>query len=152
VTGGLWGNTADAALVWGPLDDPGVEYHPLLEEPRVAVLPRQHRLAGRRSIAIAELADDPFVVPPLSPSGSSAWRRFWLLDLLGDAGPPRPGPTPNTVGEMWTAIAAGRAVGTTPRIASPPGCAPIPASPTCPFATSRPRPRASLGARERCRR
>lgn len=33
-----------------------------LEEPFVAVLPRDHRLAGRRAIALADLATDPFVL------------------------------------------------------------------------------------------
>jgi len=118
ITGGLWGGAADAALLWGPLDDPGLEFRVLLEDPRVAVLPRRHRLARRRRISIRDLADDAFVVPPLSPSGSSAWRRFWLLDLFGDGRQPRFGPTPQTVAELWAAIAAGGAVATTPRSAA----------------------------------
>lgn len=39
----------------------GYDVHPLLEEPYVAVLPGTHRLAGRTSIPLRELADEPWV-------------------------------------------------------------------------------------------
>ena len=36
----------------------------LLDDPYEAVLPEGHRLAGRPSVDLAELADDPWIVPP----------------------------------------------------------------------------------------
>jgi hypothetical protein len=39
----------------------GYDVHPLLEEPYVAVLPGDHRLAGRDAIPLRELADEPWV-------------------------------------------------------------------------------------------
>lgn len=41
--------------------DSGYDVYRLLEEPYVAVLPRDHRLAGRESIPLRELADEPWV-------------------------------------------------------------------------------------------
>ncbi|MFI5961544.1 LysR family transcriptional regulator [Streptomyces asoensis] len=54
---------ADLALLVGsaePRGD-GVRLTRLLDDPYLAVLPRGHRLAGRRSVRLAELAEEPFV-------------------------------------------------------------------------------------------
>ena len=42
----------------------------ILEEPYVAALPRTHPLAARRSVALAELSDDAFVLYPARPEPS----------------------------------------------------------------------------------
>jgi len=47
----------------------------LLEEPYLAALPDRHRLAGRKRIALAELADEPFVLYPLN-AGPSVTERI----------------------------------------------------------------------------
>ncbi|RII17831.1 HTH-type transcriptional regulator CatM [Streptomyces sp. YIM 130001] len=56
---------ADLALVVAPQEPSyvpaGVRLVPLLEDPYRLVLPPEHRLAGRRTIALAELADEPWV-------------------------------------------------------------------------------------------
>jgi DNA-binding transcriptional LysR family regulator len=41
--------------------DPGVEWRPLFKEELFALVPLDHRLAGRKSIELIELADEPFV-------------------------------------------------------------------------------------------
>src|SRR5687768_7054663 len=41
----------------------GTRRHDLFEEPMVLALPPRHRLARRRSIPLAELADDPWLAP-----------------------------------------------------------------------------------------
>jgi DNA-binding transcriptional LysR family regulator len=48
----------------GPL--PGLESEALFSEPFVAVLPANHRLAGRKAISAAVLRDEPFVFFPQS--------------------------------------------------------------------------------------
>jgi DNA-binding transcriptional LysR family regulator len=58
----------DVSYVRLPVDRRGLAIRPLLSEPRVAVLPADHRLAGKDSIEIAELAgehllQDPALVP-----------------------------------------------------------------------------------------
>ena len=53
--------TLDAALSRPPLVD-DLEVEELMHEPVAAVLPFGHRLAGRRSLTLAELADEPWVL------------------------------------------------------------------------------------------
>ncbi|MFH9551166.1 LysR family transcriptional regulator [Streptomyces sp. NPDC051445] len=51
-----------ALLVWGEgRQQSGVRLTHLLDDPYLAVLPRGHRLAGRRSVRLAELAEEAFV-------------------------------------------------------------------------------------------
>ncbi|MEV6183417.1 LysR family transcriptional regulator [Streptomyces sp. NPDC052015] len=52
---------ADLALLVRAGTGEGVRLVPLLDDPYLAVLPRGHRLAGRRSVRLAELAEEPWV-------------------------------------------------------------------------------------------
>ncbi|MDX3112583.1 LysR family transcriptional regulator [Streptomyces scabiei] len=52
---------ADLALVVRGEETGGVRMVPLLDDPYLAVLPRGHRLAGRRSLRLGELAEEAFV-------------------------------------------------------------------------------------------
>ena len=59
---------ADVSYIRLPVDQGGLQVQPLLTEPRVAVFPADHRLAGKDTITIADLADehllqDPSAVP-----------------------------------------------------------------------------------------
>jgi DNA-binding transcriptional LysR family regulator len=58
----------DVSIVRLPIDQEGLSIRPLFEEPRVVMLPADHRLAGKPSLRIADLADehllqDPAAVP-----------------------------------------------------------------------------------------
>jgi DNA-binding transcriptional LysR family regulator len=51
----------------------------------VACLPRDHRLASRDEVEIAELLDDPIVCAPMS---AGMWRDYWLaMDARGGREP-----------------------------------------------------------------
>jgi DNA-binding transcriptional LysR family regulator len=76
---------ADVSFVRMPVDREGLRLRPIFSEPRVAVLPRAHRLAGKAALGIADLAheqllQDPDAVPewrdlperPRSPEGGQA--------------------------------------------------------------------------------
>jgi DNA-binding transcriptional LysR family regulator len=62
----LQAGALDLGLVRPPLPgpDPGLELISVSREPLVAVLPNDHRLAGRRRIPAGALADEPFVLFP----------------------------------------------------------------------------------------
>ena len=69
--------TLAAGLVAGKLDvgfivehpiDPSLCYEALPAEPVIVALPDAHRLAGRSSLALIELADEGFLPPPSSQS------------------------------------------------------------------------------------
>jgi DNA-binding transcriptional LysR family regulator len=59
---------ADVSYIRLPVDQSGLQVRALLAEPRVAALPAGHRLAGKDTISVADLADehllqDPAAVP-----------------------------------------------------------------------------------------
>ncbi|HEV3046046.1 MAG TPA: LysR family transcriptional regulator [Solirubrobacteraceae bacterium] len=51
----------DVAFVRAPLSTAGVGFEPLVREPRVAVLAREHPLAGARALALEQFAREPVV-------------------------------------------------------------------------------------------
>ncbi|MEU0924848.1 LysR family transcriptional regulator [Streptomyces malaysiensis] len=59
---------ADVSVVRLPVDQEGLEVRPLFQEPRVVMVPAEHRLAGRSSVTVTDLAgehllQDPDAVP-----------------------------------------------------------------------------------------
>jgi DNA-binding transcriptional LysR family regulator len=55
---------ADVSYIRLPADQRGLRIRPLLAEPRVAMLPAGHRLAGKDAISIADLADEHLLQDP----------------------------------------------------------------------------------------
>jgi DNA-binding transcriptional LysR family regulator len=70
----------------------------------VACLPRDHRLADRNEIEIAELLDDPIVCAPLS---AGRWRDYWLATDVRDGRAPKIAAIAATYEEETTFIARG---------------------------------------------
>jgi len=76
---------ADVAMIVLPSTTPrikGAEYIPLLDDPYRAILPKNHRLARKRVLDLAELAEDPWV----GVDGLPGACRDILLDACGAAG------------------------------------------------------------------
>ncbi|AIG79959.1 MULTISPECIES: LysR family transcriptional regulator [Amycolatopsis] len=76
---------ADVAMIVLPSSSPrikGVEYIHLLDDPYRAILPKNHRLARKRVLDLAELAEDPWV----GVDGLPGACRDILLDACGAAG------------------------------------------------------------------
>ena len=55
---------ADVSYIRLPVDQSGLQVQALLAEPRVAVLPAGHRLAGKDTISVADLADEHLLQDP----------------------------------------------------------------------------------------
>ena len=113
---GLRERHVDLAFLYAPLDEPDLLLTPLLTEQRVVVLARSHRLAGRKAIRPADLADEVFVTQP--DSVPQIWRDHWLLvDELGRR--PRISPHIGDKLEDWLhLIGRGEGVDTAPAIIS----------------------------------
>ncbi len=63
LVGGIRDGALDAGLSRPPLVD-DLTAEPVLREPVAAVLPEDHRLAGRDQLTLADLADEPWVLTP----------------------------------------------------------------------------------------
>lgn len=82
----------DVALVRPPLADDRVRLTPLAMEPRVAVVPAGHPLAGAASVMVDDLLDDPVLAA--NPSEPRVWTDYWrMTDRRGGVAPRRSGPT-----------------------------------------------------------
>jgi len=105
---------ADVAFLYAPLDEPDLKVTPLISEPRVAVVPSTHPLAGREWLQPADLGGETFVAQP--DVAGQAWRDFWMLvDELGRR--PRISPYVGDNLEEWLyLIGRGEGVDTCPAI------------------------------------
>ncbi|MFI6277248.1 LysR family transcriptional regulator [Streptomyces sp. NPDC050988] len=74
----------DVSFVRLPVDRRGLTLRPLFREPRVAVLPTGHRLAGKESIVIADLATERLLQ---DPDAVPEWRD--LPERTGEGAEPR---------------------------------------------------------------
>jgi LysR family transcriptional regulator, benzoate and cis,cis-muconate-responsive activator of ben and cat genes len=102
----------DAAFVHLPLEESDLMITPVLEEPRVVVMPADHRFASHASLCAADLADEQFVTH--SPSVAEVWRDYWLL--VPETGRrPRVSPrTADNLEDYLMLIARGEGIDTAP--------------------------------------
>jgi DNA-binding transcriptional LysR family regulator len=96
---------ADVSFVRLPLDQTGLKMMPLFSEPRVAVLPIDHRLAGKESLRISDLAEEHLLQ---DPEAVPEWRD--IAQETRARGSRRPPPTMRTVGEKLEHVAAGHGI------------------------------------------
>ena len=109
-TGGVATGDADVAIIWLPYDAAGVTHEVLFDDPRMAVLPRGHRLAGHETVDVADLAAEPFGRVQGLDERSQA---YWTLAAHRD-GPARVGADITSFDDYFTAIRAGQAVAASP--------------------------------------
>ncbi|MCG5436160.1 LysR family transcriptional regulator [Micromonospora foliorum] len=91
---------ADVSYVRLPVDQRGLRLRPLFTEPRVVVLPTDHRLAGKESVDLAELVEERLLQ---NPDAVPEWRDLPNRPTAPD---PRPRPELNSVEEKLEHVAA----------------------------------------------
>ncbi|MBA6440866.1 LysR family transcriptional regulator [Streptomyces sp. GMR22] len=79
----------------------------LYDEPRVVVVPLDHRLAGKEYVTLDDIADEP--LPRLRES-DPAWSAYWRIDPRPNGRPAPEGPLIDAIEDKFELVAAGQAV------------------------------------------
>ncbi|MBE3014734.1 LysR family transcriptional regulator [Microbispora sp. NEAU-D428] len=95
----------DVAVTRLPLRTDRLHVTVLYDDPRVLLVPRGHRLAGRRLVTLDDIADEPL---PRLPDPD--WNAFWRIDPRPDGSPAPDGPLIELLEDKLELIAAGQAV------------------------------------------
>ncbi|MFD5696994.1 LysR family transcriptional regulator [Streptomyces lasiicapitis] len=107
-TAGLADGGSDVAYVWLPLPEPHRYGHVVVaEEPRHVALPADHRLAGRDTVAMDDLLDEPFLALPES---AGPLREYWLAPAARAGRPVRIGAVIHSPDETYEALVDGRGI------------------------------------------
>ena len=105
----LLDHRVDAVVTRLPLRTAGLHVTILYDEPRVLLVPLDHRLAGKESVSIDDIADEP--IPRLP---DPAWNSYWRIDPRPDGSPAPDGPLVEAIEDKNELIAAGQAVAVIP--------------------------------------
>ena len=105
----LLDHRVDAVVTRLPLATDGLHVTILYDEPRVLLVPLDHRLAGKESVSIDDIADEP--IPRLP---DPAWNAYWRIDPRPDGSPAPDGPLVEAIEDKNELIAAGQAVAVIP--------------------------------------
>ena len=105
----LLDHRVDAVVTRLPLRTAGLHVTILYDEPRVLLVPLDHRLAGKETVSIDDIADEP--IPRLP---DPAWNAYWRIDPRPDGSPAPDGPLVEAIEDKNELIAAGQAVAVIP--------------------------------------
>jgi DNA-binding transcriptional LysR family regulator len=105
----LLDHRVDAAVVRLPFPTEDLRVRLLYDEPRVLLVPRGHRLAGKEVITLDDVADEPI------PRGHDAiWDAFWRIDPRPDGRRAPDGPLIDAFEDKFEIVAGGLAVAIVP--------------------------------------
>jgi DNA-binding transcriptional LysR family regulator len=105
----LLDHLVDAVVARLPFSTDELHVTILYEEPRVLLVPVGHPLAGRPSVTVDDIADEP--IPKLRDN--PAWNAFWRIDPRPDGRRAPDGPLFDTLDNGLELVAAGQAVAVT---------------------------------------
>jgi DNA-binding transcriptional LysR family regulator len=105
----LLGHRVDAVVTRLPLATDGLHVTVLYDEPRLLMVPVDHRLAGKESVTLDDIADEP--IPRLP---DPAFNAFWRIDPRPDGTPAPDGPLVAALEDKNELIASGQAVAIIP--------------------------------------
>jgi DNA-binding transcriptional LysR family regulator len=103
----------DAVVTRLPFPADGLDVTVLYDEPRVLIVPRDHRFAGKESVTLDDIADEPL---PRYPGTDPAWSAYWRLEPRPDGRPAPDGPVIEAMEDKLEVVAAGEAVVVMPGI------------------------------------
>ncbi|MGW5103264.1 LysR substrate-binding domain-containing protein [Streptomyces sp. NPDC004100] len=95
----------DALVTRLPFASEGLRVTVLYDEPRVVVLPLDHRLAGKESVTLDDIADEP--LPRVT---DRLWDAFWRIDPRPDGRPAPDGPLIENIEDKFELVASGQSL------------------------------------------
>ncbi|MER5753354.1 LysR family transcriptional regulator [Streptomyces sp. NPDC002088] len=101
----LLDHRVDAVVARLPFPTDRLHVTVLYDEPRVLVIPVDHRLAGKESVTLDDIAEEP-----LPRATDPLWDAFWRVDPRPDGSPAPDGPLVQAMEDKYELIAAGDAV------------------------------------------
>jgi DNA-binding transcriptional LysR family regulator len=107
----LLDHRVDAVVTRLPFPTGQLHVTVLYDEPRVLVVPLDHRLAGKESVTLDDIAGEPL---PRVRRSDPVWSAFWRIDPRPDGSPAPDGPLIEAVEDKFELIAAGQAVAISP--------------------------------------
>jgi DNA-binding transcriptional LysR family regulator len=105
----LLDHRVDAVVTRLPIRTEGLHVTILYDEPRMLLVPLDHRLAGKESVTLEDIADEP--IPRLP---DPVWNAYWRIDPRPDGSPAPDGPLVEAYEDKTELIAAGQAVAIIP--------------------------------------
>jgi DNA-binding transcriptional LysR family regulator len=107
----LLDHRVDAAVTRLPFPTDQLHVTILYDEPRVLLVPLDHRLAGKESVTLDDIAGEPLPRVP-----DPAWNAFWRIDPRPDGSRAPDGPLVDAIEDKFELIADGQAVAIVPAI------------------------------------
>lgn len=105
----LLGRRVDAVVTRLPLVTDALDVTILYDEPRELLVRLDHRLVGKETVTLDDIADEPLVKLP-----DPAWNSFWRIDPRPDGSPAPDGPVVEVLEDKLELIAAGQAAAIVP--------------------------------------
>lgn len=99
---------ADVCFLWLPVGAEGLAAEPVRRDRRMVALPAGHRLAHRESVTLADLADEPVIVPEVVVSDEVL--RHWLAEPRPDGRQAVRGPAAQRIEDRLMLVARGRGI------------------------------------------
>jgi DNA-binding transcriptional LysR family regulator len=109
----LLDHRVDAVVTRLPIRTDGLHVTILYDEPRLLLVPMDHRLAGKESVTLDDIAGEP--IPRLP---DPVWNAYWRIDPRPDGSPAPHGPLVEAYEDKIELIAAGEAVAIVPGISA----------------------------------
>jgi DNA-binding transcriptional LysR family regulator len=105
----LLDHRVDVVVTRLPLATDGLLVTILYDEPRLLMIPVDHRLAGKESVTLDDIADEPIPKMP-----DPVWNAYWRIDPRPDGTSAPDGPLVTAVEDKNELVAAGDAVAIIP--------------------------------------